>query len=112
MPPPSRAASSQLDVFLASSIRRAQYTLASCGVGWLILGCWVAFCAPGRIGPPRMIAALALVVATCACALVWWFARSWQQWLMVVLTELIPQTHNAGEPASGNPRSLADASRR
>ncbi len=111
MPPPGRAATEQLGAFLARSILTVQAGLVLCGIGWITLGCWVAFCHPDRLGPARIVFALVLVVATAACPTVWWFARSWQRWLMVAMTELIPHLHDRAEPG-GNLRNLADASRR
>lgn len=104
-------ASEQLDTFLARSIKTAQISLGLCGVGWIILACWVAFCTPDMLGPARFVTALILTVATAASPLVWWFARSWQRWLMVVLTEIIPHVRGGDVPA-GTLRSLADAGRR
>ncbi len=112
MPPPGRAATEQLGAFLARSILTAQIGLGLCATGWLVLACWVAFCAPSLMGPPRMIVALALVVATAACPLVWWFARSWQRWMMIVTLELLPHLHSITDPSAGNLRSLNDAARR
>jgi hypothetical protein len=111
VPPRSPTATEQLGVFLARSILTVKIGLCLCGVGWLTMACWVAFTRPDRFGPARVVAALALLVATATCPVVWWLARSWQRWLMVVLTEIIPHQRDSGDPA-GNLRSLTDTGRR
>ncbi len=102
MPPPGQTATEQHGTFLARSVLTVQAGLILCGIGWLVIACWVAFCHPYRLGPGRTILALVLVVATAACPIVWWFARSWQRWLMIVITELIPllAEHQPHQPAN------------
>ncbi len=107
MPPTGRTATEHLGIFLARSVQSAQTGLVLCSVGWITLGSWVAFGHPVRLGPGRLIVALALVVATAACPLVWWFARSWQRWLMIVITDLIPLPNDNTHPG-GNLHSVAN----
>ncbi len=102
MPPPSRTASDHLGAFLTQTVHRAKAGLAVCAVGWTTLAYWVAFEHPERLGVARYVGALALVVATAASSVVWWIARSWQRWLLVVLTELMPAL-TAGGPRTDTP---------
>lgn len=60
----------------ASVARVSKYaalvTIGACALAWALFGAWACWANPERLGPARLITALALVVATAtACAVAW-----------------------------------------
>ncbi len=116
--PPRRTASEQLARFLTRLTHGALTGFGICIFAWLAIAFWLIYQNPEKMGSARIVGIVAVAGITGACPVVWLLARAWQHWLMVVLTELLPQIHgenttsgiNAAAP--GNLRHLANTARR
>ncbi len=95
MSPPERS-SQRLSEHLTRSRTAAISTLigfAAIFAGtWIALTTWVLVANPERLGPTCLLIALALMVLTTvgitAAGCAWWFAATWQKWLVYVAKEV------------------------